>query len=396
MKILVFNSGSSSIKFQLINIEDEKVIVKGSVEKIGSNTAILNYIPTNGETVKRVEEILDHTTATKIIVDSLTDQKTGVLKEISEINGIGHRVVHGGEKFSESVLITQDVKKDIQDCIDLAPLHNPHNLKGILACDQFLPGIKQVGVFDTAFHQKMTPHVYMYALPYMLYSKYKIRRYGFHGTSHRYVTQKAVDILKIPYKEPKMISCHLGNGSSIASVKGGISVDTSMGFTPLEGLIMGTRCGDIDPAIIPYIMQHENLSVTNVNFMMNKHSGVLGVSGRFNDMREIEALIKEGNERCKLAHNMFTYRIKKYVGSYTASMGGLDILIFTGGIGQNSQLVRENVCSDLECLGISIDPEKNKKNEIIISNDRVKVMVIPTDEELMIARDTGMIINSIK
>jgi len=394
MKILVLNSGSSSIKFQLINIEDESVVVKGSVEKIGSNTAILNYKPEKGQSVKIVEEILDHTTATKLIVEALTDEINGVIKNINEIAGVGHRVVHGGERFSESVLIDNDVKKDIQDCIDLAPLHNPHNLKGIQACEQFLPGIKQVGVFDTAFHQKMNSHVYMYALPYMLYSKYKIRRYGFHGTSHRYVTQKAVDILNKPYEEQRMISCHLGNGSSIAAVKNGVSADTSMGFTPLEGLVMGTRCGDIDPAIIPYIMQHENISVTNVNFMMNKHSGVLGVSGRFNDMREIEEMIKEGNERCKLAHDMFTYRIKKYIGAYTASMGGLDILIFTGGIGENSRLVRENVCTELECFGISIDPEKNNNNDIVISKDKTHVMVIPTNEELMIARDTAKIINS--
>ena len=339
-------------------------------------------------------EILDHITATKLIVEALTDEINGVIRDINEIDGVGHRVVHGGEKFSESVLITDEVKGDIRDCIDLAPLHNPHNIKGIEACEKFLPGIRQVGVFDTAFHQKMLPHVYLYALPYMLYDKYKIRRYGFHGTSHRYVTHKAVELLKVPYNKPKMISCHLGNGSSIAAVKKGISVDTSMGFTPLEGLIMGTRCGDIDPAIIPYIMHREELSVANVNFMMNKHSGVLGISGRFNDMREIESLINEGNERCKLAHDMFCYRIKKYVGAYSASMGGLDILIFTGGIGQNSHLVRKNVCKDLGFLGIKIDSAKNKKNDIIISKDRVKVMVIPTDEELMIARDTAKIINS--
>jgi len=394
MKILVLNCGSSSIKFELINIEDESVVVKGSVEKIGSSSAILNYIPKEGQTVKLVEEILDHETATKLIVEILTDEINGVIRDIKEIDGVGHRVVHGGEKFSESVLITEGVKNDIRDCIDLAPLHNPHNLKGIEACEKFLPGIEQVAVFDTAFHQKMEPHAYMYALPYILYSKYKIRRYGFHGTSHRYVTHKAVEILNIPYDQPKMISCHLGNGSSVAAVKDGISVDTSMGFTPLEGLIMGTRCGDIDPAIIPYIMHHENLTIATANFMMNKHSGVFGISGGFSDMREIESQIEEGNSRCKLAHDMFTYRIKKYIGAYTSAMGGVDILIFTGGIGQNSCLVRKNVCSGLEFLGIELDDAKNKENDIIISKDRVKVMAIPTDEELMIARDTGRIINS--
>jgi acetate kinase len=396
MKILVFNSGSSSIKFQLISIEEETEICKGIVEKIGSSSAILNYVPLGGTSQKIVQEILDHDTATKIIVEALTDKKTGVIKDVNEIRGIGHRVVHGGEAFSKSVLITKEVKEIIKECIDLAPLHNPPNLKGIEACEKFMPGIDQVAVFDTAFHQKMEPSVYMYALPYSMYSKYKIRRYGFHGTSHRYVTQKATQILGIPYENPKMISCHLGNGSSIAAVKNGTSVDTSMGFTPLEGLIMGTRCGDIDPAIITYIMRCENLTIATTNFMMNKHSGVYGISGGMSDMREVEAQMAAGNPRCQLAHDMFTYRIKKYIGAYATAMGGLDVLIFTGGIGENSSMVRQNVCKELEFLGITIDSKKNKKNENIISKDKVNVMVIPTNEELLIARDTAEIIKPAK
>jgi acetate kinase len=399
MKVLVLNAGSSSVKYQLIIPEDAKVIAKGLVERIGLSGAVLTHQAYERPEIKMTGEILDHKVAIEYVLTILLSKNHGVLKSKKEIDAVGHRVVHGGEAFSGSVFITDEVVREMTKCIDFAPLHNPPNLKGIAAAKALLPGIPQVGVFDTAFHQTMPKHSFIYGIPYTLYKRHGIRRYGFHGTSHRYVVDRAVKFLKKAAEQLKLITCHLGNGSSIAAVKYGKSIDTSMGFTPLEGLLMGTRCGDMDPAIILHVMAKEELTPSEMNTMLNKHSGVLGISGLSSDMREIEDNY-ETNDRAQLAMDIFCYRIKKYIGAYAAAMGGVDVIIFTAGIGENSDMVRKLVCSDMEFLGVELDEQKNKatqKTEEIISkpSSKVRVMVIPTNEELVIAMDTAKIVQSL-
>lgn len=400
MKVLVLNCGSSSVKYQFISTDNKQVLAKGSIERIGSSSAILTHQRYDGDTIKITGEILDHDIAIEYVIAVLLSKNHGVIKDRSEIEAVGHRVVHGGEDFSGSVLITDAVIQTLKENIELAPLHNPPNIKGILACQKHLPGIPQVGVFDTAFHQKMPPKAYLYGIPYLLYKKYKIRRYGFHGTSHLYVSKRAADLINQPYDKLKIITCHLGNGCSVAAVDGGISIDTSMGFTPLEGLLMGTRCGDLDPSIPLHVMGKEELTLAEVNTMLNKHSGLMGISGVSNDMREIIKAMKDGNERAKFAFEVFCYRIKKYIGAYAAALGGLDAIVFTGGIGENSTDVRKEVLSNLEFLGIELDDEKNQLSdgERVITKDysKVKVFVIPTNEELVIALDTSQIVSEIQ
>ena len=396
MKILVLNCGSSSIKYQLFTMTSKKVIAKGGIEKLGMKGSFLKHVREDGQVIVFEGEILDHKIGIEYILGVLTSEKHGCLKNLDEIEAVGHRVVHGGERFNSSVLLTDEVLVEVTKCIDIAPLHNPPNLKGISAMEELIPGIPQVGVFDTAFHQTMEPKAYMYGIPYQLYKKYGIRRYGFHGTSHRYVTKRACELLGVAYNTQKIISCHLGNGASVAAVKNGKSFDTSMGFTPLEGLVMGTRCGDLDVGVVQYIMEKEEIGVRSANTLFNKHAGMLGISGISSDMREIEMAKANGHERAELALDIYNYRVKKYIGSYIAAMGGLDILILTGGIGENAHTTREGVCSDLDFLGISLDYEKNKgfRSEGIISTpeSRVKIMVVPTDEELVIALDTEQIV----
>jgi acetate kinase len=400
MKVLVLNCGSSSIKYQFFNTETKDVLAKGLVERIGMSSAVLTHIPKDKERIRIVGEILDHTIAIEYVIAVLLSKNHGVINDKSEIEAVGHRVVHGGEDFTGSVLITPEVMRVLRDNIELAPLHNPPNIKGIEAAKMHLPNTPQVGVFDTSFHSQMPDFAYIYGIPYELYKRYKIRRYGFHGTSHRYVADRAATLLGKPMSELKLITAHLGNGSSIAAVDCGKSVDTTMGFTPLEGLLMGTRSGDIDPSLITYVMSKEGLSIAEIGTMLNKHSGLIGVSGMSSDMREIEEGVKEGNKRAKLAFEIFCYKIKKYVGAYTAAMGGLDALIFTGGIGENSVLVRKTVCSNMAYLGLEIDNEKNEnvKGECDISkeNTRAKVLRIPTNEELVIALDTEEIVSKLK
>ncbi len=397
MKILVLNCGSSSIKYQLIDTEKEILMAKGLVERIGMSSAVLTHTPYGKEKVRIVGEILDHTIAIEYVIAVLMSPTHGVLKDKNEIDAVGHRVVHGGETFSGSVLITDRVVKALVDNIELAPLHNPPNIKGIEAAKAHLPNTPQCGIFDTSFHSTMPEHAYLYGIPYELYKRYKIRKYGFHGTSHRFVSQKAAMMLGKPIEELKIITAHLGNGSSMAAIDGGKSIDTTMGFTPLEGLIMGTRCGDMDPSVILYIMSKEGLNMSEANTLMNKHSGLIGLSGDSSDMREIESGVMEGDKRAKRAFDAFTYRIKKYVGSYIAALGGCDALVFTGGIGENSPMVRNAVCSNMEFLGIKLDEERNLnvKGECAVSSDdsRVKVLRIPTNEELVIALDTEQIVN---
>ncbi|HPZ07250.1 MAG TPA: acetate kinase [Candidatus Eremiobacteraeota bacterium] len=392
MNILVLNCGSSSAKFQLIQAETEDNLARGIVERIGTTDAIVRYQPKGRNEYREVTEISNHAVAIQKIIDMLTHPRHGMIKNLDEIMAIGHRVVHGAEKFANSVVITDEVIQQIEDCIKFAPLHNPHNLKGIKECARIIPGKPQVGVFDTAFHQQMPPSSYIYALPYSLYKKMGIRRYGFHGTSHYYVSRKAAEILKRPVEELKMITCHLGNGASITAVKGGISVDTSMGFTPLEGLVMGTRCGDIDPAIITYLMEREGLKPAEMDKLMNSQSGLKGISERSNDMREIIEGAERGEYQFKLALDVFSLRIKKYIGAYAAEMGGLDAVIFTGGIGENAVKVRELVCEGLEFLGIVIDKEKNNQKSLTISTGRTAVLCIPTNEELVIAQETKKLV----
>ncbi len=399
MKVLVLNSGSSSIKYQFIETTTHQVLAKGQVERIGMDDAVLSHVRIDGDTVKFSAEILDHNIAIEYVVAILLSKNHGVIKDKSEIEAVGHRVVHGGETFSGSVLITDEVIEKIRENIELAPLHNPHNLRGIMACKRLLPDTPQVAVFDTAFHQKMPEYAFIYGLPYELYKKYKIRRYGFHGTSHRYVSKRASEILGIPIEKLRIITAHLGNGCSMAAVKYGVSVDTTMGFTPLEGLLMGTRSGDIDPAIVLYIMGKEGLTMAEVNALLNKHSGLVGISGVSSDMREIIREMKNGNMRAKLAFDVFCYRVKKYIGAYAAVMGGVDAIVFTAGIGENSPDVRKSVCEGLEFLGIKIDDEKNnspEREKIITTDDSpVKVLVIPTNEELVIALDTAEIVSKV-
>jgi acetate kinase len=396
MNILVLNCGSSSIKFQLFEMDNEEVIAKGLVEKIGSSEAILTYSPQSREKIVQTREVLNHEKALNLIFNTLLHPQHGVIESKSEIDGIGHRLVHGGEEFTESVLITDDVKEGVRRCIQFAPLHNPHNLKGVEVCEQILQGIPQVGVFDTAFHHSLPPKSYMYALPMALYRKLRVRRYGFHGTSHAYVARKAAQYLETPIEKLKLITCHLGNGCSITAIDKGKSVDTSMGFTPLEGLVMGTRCGDIDPALVPYIAEKEELSLSQVDSLMNKSSGMLGLTETSNDLREIELEAEHGSDQHLLALDIFCHRIKKYIGAYIAELGGLDALIFTAGIGEKSSYVRQNALHNLQYLGIEIDLERNENNEFDIGIGKVKVLVVPTNEELAIARDTEYILNLIQ
>jgi acetate kinase len=395
MKVLVLNSGSSSIKYQLIDTDVENSLAKGIVDRIGMTGAVLSHARFDGESIKIVGEILDHQIAIEYVIAILLSPNHGVIKDIKEIDAIGHRVVHGGETFSGSVKINDEVIKVLQDNIELAPLHNPPNIKGILAVTRLLPNTPQVGVFDTAFHSKMPPRSFLYGIPYELYKKYKIRRYGFHGTSHLYVSNKAAELMGKKVDELKIITAHLGNGCSIAAVKNGISIDTSMGFTPLEGLLMGTRSGDLDPSLILYIMGKEGLSLSEANTLLNKHSGLIGISGESSDMREILASVKDEQKRSIYAFEIFCYRIKKYIGAYIAAMGGLDALVFTGGIGENATEVREEVCRNMEFLGIKLDKLKNENNETLLSDTSlpVKVFRIPTNEELVIAMDTAKIVS---
>ena len=395
MKVLVLNSGSSSVKFQFMRMEDEGLLAKGIVEKIGSSDAIVTYQPEGRTRIREIREVPNHSVAIEMVLNLLLSPQHGVISEKSEIGGIGHRVVHGGEDFSESVLITDKVKATIRKCIQFAPLHNPHNLKGIEACESLLPGAPQVGVFDTAFHQTIPAKAYVYGLPYALYRKLSIRRYGFHGTSHNFVAHKAAEILGRPVEKLHLVTCHLGNGASLTAVAKGRSVDTTMGFTPLEGLVMGTRCGSIDPALVPYIMEREKLGTKEIDSIMNKNSGMLGLTETSNDMREIEQEAANGSERHQLALEIYCHTIKKYVGAYMAEMGRLDAVVFTGGVGENSRLVRRLVTEGLETFGIVLDPAKNEANEPIISSGRVKIMVVPTNEELAIARDTVHILSSL-
>jgi len=395
MKALVLNSGSSSVKFQFIRMDDEGLLAKGIVEKIGSSDAIVTYQPEGRNKIREIREVLNHSVAIEMVLNLLLHPQHGVIRHKSEIDGIGHRIVHGGEDFSDSVLITEKVKATIRKCIQFAPLHNPHNLKGIEACESLLPGVPQVGVFDTAFHQTIPPKAYIYGLPYALYRKLSIRRYGFHGTSHNYVAHRAAELLGRPIGELKLITCHLGNGASITAVAGGKSVDTTMGFTPLEGLVMGTRCGSIDPALVPYIMEREKLGTKEIDSIMNKNSGMLGLTETSHDMREIEQEAAHGSERHRLALEIYCHTVKKYIGAYMAEMGGVDAVVFTGGIGENSRLVRRLVTEGLDEFGIVFDAGKNESNERVISSGRVKIMVIPTNEELAIARDTQRILSSL-
>lgn len=379
-------------------MESKEVIAQGVVEKIGLKGSFLSFKLPNGDKVILEGEILEHQAGIEYILGVLTSEKYGCLVSLDEIDAVGHRVVHGGEEFNSSVLITDEVVKKMEECIELAPLHNPPNLAGIYAVKELMGDIPQVGVFDTAFHQTMPAEAYMYGLPYSLYKKYAIRRYGFHGTSHRFVSRKGCETLGLPYEEQRIITAHIGNGGSLAAIKGGKSIDTSMGMTPVEGLLMGTRSGDVDAGIISFIMEKENIGTQAISTLVNKHSGLLGISGVSSDMREIRAAIAEGNEKAKLAYDMFAYRIKKYIGAYAAALGGADILIFTGGIGENAFYLRELVCKDLAFLGIEIDTEKNSKTfgeEAIISTpeSKITVMVVPTDEEYMIASDTMDIVN---
>lgn len=398
MKVLVLNCGSSSIKYQMIETDRQDVLAKGMVERIGMSSAVLTHMPKGKEKIRIVGEILDHTIAIEYVIAVLLSPNHGVIKDKSEIDAVGHRVVHGGETFTGSVLITSKVMNVLKDNIELAPLHNPPNIKGIEACLTHLPNTPQCGIFDTAFHSSMPPKAYLYGLPYELYKRYKIRRYGFHGTSHRYVSERTAALMQKRIDELKIITCHLGNGASIAAINGGKSIDTSMGFTPLEGLLMGTRSGDLDPALITYIMGKEELSISEMNALLNKHSGLIGVSGESSDMREIEDALKEGHKRAKTAFDIFTYRIKKYIGAYAAAMGGLDVLVFTGGIGENSTLVRQEVCSNMEFLGIELNPKLNEnptgEAELSSVSSKVKVLRIPTNEELVIALDTANIVQT--
>ena len=396
MKILVLNCGSSSIKYKLFEMESKQVMAQGGVEKIGlSDSFLLVKLPT-GEKVKIEKPMPEHTVGIQLILDTLVDEKIGCIKDLKEINAVGHRVVHGGEKFNQSVVITPEVKEMIIKCAELAPLHNPANLKGIDAIEQTLPGVPQVAVFDTAFHQTMPDYAYMYALPYELYEKYAIRRYGFHGTSHRYVSARVCEFLGVDPKGTKIVTAHIGNGGSCAAVMDGKSVDTSMGLTPVEGLMMGTRVGDLDLGAATYIMDKEGMDTAAFNTLINKKSGLFGVSGVSSDARDIDNAVREGNARANLAREMFIYRVKKYIGAYAAAMNGVDIIVFTGGIGENDDYVREGISTGLTYLGAEFDKEANKVRgeERVIStpNSKVTICIIPTDEELMIASDTAALI----
>ncbi|MGR3302744.1 MAG: acetate/propionate family kinase [Candidatus Scalindua sp.] len=397
-KVLVINCGSSSVKFQLINMADENVLAGGIVERVGLPKSLIKFKFGDKELTRECDT-LDHNSAISEIIGDITHGQFGVIGHKSEVSAVGHRVVHGAEQFTESVLITDDTIKQVEACIELAPLHNPHNLKGILVCKELLPGVPQVAVFDTAFHQTMEDYVYTYALAYRFYEKYRFRRYGFHGTSHFYVANKAAEIVEKDISKLKIITCHLGNGASIAAVKYGKSMDTSMGFTPLEGLIMGTRCGDVDPAMVLFVMEKEGLSPHECDTLMNNESGLIGISGISSDMRDLIKAYEDGNDRARLALQMYSYRIRKYIGMYVASMNGVDIIVFTGGVGENAVLIRSMCCTDMEYLGIDFDEEKNKKTigtegELTSQDSKVRVLCIPTNEELVIARDTARIVDN--
>ena len=397
MKILVLNCGSSSIKYKLFDMTTKEVLAQGGIEKIGLVGSFLKLTLPNGEKKILEKDIPEHTAGIEFILNTLVSPEYGAIKSLDEINAVGHRMVHGGERFSESVLLNKEVLDAFIACNDLAPLHNPANLKGVNAVSAILPNVTQVGVFDTAFHQTMPDYAYMYAIPYELYEKYGVRRYGFHGTSHRYVSQRVCEFLGVDPKGKKIITCHIGNGGSISAIKDGKCIDTSMGLTPLEGLVMGTRSGDIDAGAVTFIMEKEGLNATGISNLLNKKSGVLGVSGVSSDMRELEAAVAAGNPKAILAEKMYFYRIKQYIGAYAAALGGVDIILFTGGVGENQANCRSEVCEGLEFMGVKIDLEKNKVRgeEAIISADdsKVTVAVIPTDEELMIASDTLAILN---
>ena len=391
MNVLVINCGSSSLKFQLINAESEEVLAKGLCERIGIDGR-LTYQPKGGEKEKSDKPMPTHTEAIQFVIEALTNPETGVVKSLDEIGAVGHRVVHGGEKFASSVVITDEVKKAVEECNELAPLHNPANLIGIAACEKLMPNTPMVGVFDTAFHQTMPEKAYMYGLPYEYYENYKVRRYGFHGTSHSFVSKRAAEVMGRPYEDLKTIVCHLGNGSSVTAVLNGKSVDTSMGLTPLEGVVMGTRSGNIDPAIMEFIAKKENLDIAGIMNVLNKKSGVQGLSKLSSDFRDLEEGMEAGNELAANAIEVFCYRVAKYIGSYVAAMNGVDAIAFTAGIGENADLVREKVLSYLGYLGITLDQEANKKrgDDCVIStaDSKVKVAVIPTNEELAICRET--------
>ncbi|MBP3587203.1 MAG: acetate kinase [Paludibacteraceae bacterium] len=393
MKILVLNCGSSSIKYKLFEMDTCTVLTQGGVEKIGLPDSFLQIKCANGEKVVIEKSMPEHTVGIQLILDSLIDEKVGCISSLSEIQAVGHRVVHGGEKFSQSVLITPEIKEMIVKCSDLAPLHNPANLKGIEAIEKILPDLPQVAVFDTAFHQTMPDYAYMYALPYEMYEKYAIRRYGFHGTSHRYVSTRVCEFLNMPVTGTRIVTAHIGNGGSCCAVFDGKSIDTSMGLTPVEGLMMGTRCGDLDAGAAAYIMEKEHLTPAEFSTVINKKSGLLGVSGVSSDARDITAAIKSGNKKAELARQMFIYRIRKYIGAYAAAMNGLDILVFTGGIGENDIYIREQICKGLTYLGVDVDYElasqvQGVEKLVSTSQSKVKVCIIPTDEEIMIAKDT--------
>ena len=392
MNILVINCGSSSLKYQLINSDTEAVLAKGLCERIGIEGSQITYQPTGGDKEVTVSPMPTHTQAIQLVLDALTNEKTGVIKSLKEVGAVGHRVVHGGEKFTSSTLLTEDAIKAIEECNDLAPLHNPANLIGIRACQELMPGVPMVAVFDTAFHQTMPEEAYLYGLPYEYYENYKVRRYGFHGTSHSFVSKKAAEVAGKPYEDLKIIVCHLGNGASLSAVKNGKSVDTSMGLTPLEGLIMGTRSGDMDPAIMEYIAKKENLDIAGVMNVLNKKSGVLGLSGVSSDFRDLEEAAAAGNDRAEKALKAYNYRVVKYIGAYVAAMDGVDVIAFTAGLGENGKSTRKAICDHLSYLGIKIDDEANsiRGKDVVIStpDSKVQVMVIPTNEELAIARET--------
>ena len=393
MKILVLNCGSSSIKYALYNMDDKSVMTSGGAERVGLDGAFVKVKLANGEKKKVMHDIPEHTEGVKFIFSLLTDPEIGVIKDLKEIDAVGHRMVHGGEKFNKSVLLTDEVLKVFEECSDLAPLHNPANLKGVKAVSELMPGLPQVGVFDTAFHQTMPDYAYMYAVPYELYEKYGIRRYGFHGTSHRYVAKRVCDFLGVKPEDKKIITCHIGNGASIAAVDGGKCVDTSMGLTPLEGVMMGTRSGDIDGGAVAFLQKKLGLDADGISDLLNKKSGVLGITELSSDMREVEAACEKGEPKAVLAMNMYNYRIKKYIGAYAAAMGGVDIIVFTAGVGENQWSTRQESCEGLEFLGVKIDKELNKglrgvEKIISTADSKVTVCIIPTDEELMIATDT--------
>ena len=393
MKILVLNCGSSSIKYALYNMDTKEVMTSGGAERVGLDGAFVKVKLANGEKEQIMHDIPEHTEGVKFIFSLLTDPEIGVIKDLKEIDAVGHRMVHGGEKFNKSVKLTDEVLKVFEECSDLAPLHNPANLKGVKAVSELMPGLPQVGVFDTAFHQTMPDYAYMYAIPYELYEKYGIRRYGFHGTSHRYVAKRVCDFLGVKPEEKKIITCHIGNGASIAAVDGGKCVDTSMGLTPLEGVMMGTRSGDIDGGAVAFLQKKLNLDADGISDLLNKKSGVLGITELSSDMREVEAACEKGDPKAILSMKMYNYRIKKYIGAYAAAMGGVDIIVFTAGVGENQWSTRQEACEGLEFLGVKIDKELNKglrgvEKVISTADSKVTVCIIPTDEELMIATDT--------